>query len=91
MCDNGFTDMAAEAICRDMNYVRAHKWTSNIKDIDYDYDFYRLRFKYDIKLDDVSCQTPDWESCTYTFYFDWDGGYKTDGVFLSCQGNEREY
>ena len=88
MCDDDFTDMAAEAICRDMKYGGANRWTSSTSDDDIGYYFNKLRWNYNMKLDDVNCQTPDWESCTYTIYHDCT---KTEGVFLSCQGIECEF
>ena len=88
MCDDSFTDMAAEAICRNMNYGRANRWTSSVADNEIDFHFTQLRWNYDVKLDDVICETPNWGSCSYRLFHNC---ANTEGVFLSCQGIEREF
>ena len=83
VCARDFTDMAAEAICRNMDYSRAKEWTSSV-----DGHFFDVTRNYDMKLEDVRCYNPYWESCSHRLYRRCGTNY---GVFLSCQGIEREF
>ena len=75
VCDDHFDDTAADAICKEMNYGSAIRWTT-------DEDFGFFQTGHDIKLDDVRCDIPYWESCTYSAYFD--NCFHSEDVFLSC-------
>ena len=74
VCDDSFTDTAADAICKDMNYTRAISWTSSL-------DFGLVQERRSIMLDDVSCDTTEWESCFYEEDHNCD---HSEDVFLSC-------
>ena len=83
MCDDSFDDTAADAICKEMNYGSAIRWTT-------DKDFGSLQRNYDIKLDDVRCYSTEWESCSFT---EMDDCSHSEDVFLSCRtkGDHREF
>ena len=52
-----FSYTAADAICKEMNFARAERWTSKIsEDI---YSNYRANLGY------VWCKSTDWDSCSY--------------------------
>jgi len=75
VCDDGFSDNSANAICREMGYSRARSWRSGY--------FYVIQPNYDIGLDDVVCSSDSWDSCTYTSSHNC--GHDED-VHLVCEG-----
>ena len=77
VCDDSFDNTAAYAICKEMNYESAIRWTT-------DEFFGVFQTRHNIKLDDVRCDTPDWDSCTYLPYND--NCFHSEDVFLSCSG-----
>ena len=87
MCDSYFDDAAADAICKNMNYTRAIRWTNSHP------DFISIKYRYNVRLA-VRCSDSDWESCTSyldPFYCD-----HTMDVLLSCRtkdvkGNEHAF
>ncbi|KAL5253623.1 hypothetical protein ACHWQZ_G013415 [Mnemiopsis leidyi] len=80
VCDDGFDDTAATAICREMGYNAASHWDS--------ISVYESQAGYDIKLDDVSCPSGNWSNCTYSLMHNC--GHSED-VFLECEAvTERE-
>ena len=90
MCDDGFTEMAAFAICWNMNYTRANMWTSTIPYIDdggyYSRKLTQLRSKYEMAITDVHCNTPNWSECTYKpLNTSTQDCLPIKSVFLSCQ------
>ena len=72
VCDDSFTDTAADAICKHMNYTRAISWTVD--------DYWFIQRSYVIMIDDVNCETSEWDSCTYTYVHNCD---HSEDVFLS--------
>ena len=69
----------ADAICREMGYLRARTWTSGHK--------WEIQNTFGILLDDVQCQDDkDWISCS--FRFDHDCAH-SDDVFLECDGSSK--
>ena len=81
VCDENFDDIAADAICKTMNYTSAIRWTSG--------DIYgsTLREIYDITLKVLNCDIPEWENCTFVkprlcFHY--------SDVFLSCRKEEEK-
>ena len=73
VCDDKFDNIAADAICKEMNFERSIVWET-------DYTFERSQ--YEIKLDDVTCDIPDWKSCTFKETFI--NCFHKEDVFLSC-------
>ena len=57
VCDDYFSDIAAQAICRVLGHYGPSNWTSG--------QIYSIQNNYDIKMDDVSCGSGSWTSCTY--------------------------
>ena len=77
MCDDGFDTTAAHAICRQMNYTGATRWTTD--------ESFDIQSDYDINLDDVDCSSAEWESCSFSE--NRNCGHSED-VFLSCTGDQ---
>ena len=77
MCNDGFDDNSADAICRVLGYKRRSNWTSGQK--------WEIQSVFDIHMDYVKCVRGDWSSCTYSesplFWCD-----HSDDVFLVCSG-----
>ena len=72
VCDDGFSDTAAAAICREMGFYRSTSWNSG--------DSYGTS-GYDIGLDEVNCSNTNWDSCTYETSHDCS---RSESVKLSC-------
>ena len=79
MCDDGFNQNAADAICSLMGYPNTgSEWTSGeVK--------WSIQTIYSITLDDVNCQTSSWSSCTYS---ETDNCGHGQDVFLTCFGSD---
>ena len=73
VCDDSFNDNAANAICRQMGFEEATRWTND--------ESFGIQSNYDIKLDDVSCGSEEWESCSFS---EEDNCAHHEDVFLSC-------
>ena len=78
VCDDKFTDIAADAICKEMNFERAIIWTTNPRP-----EQAEKRSQYEIKLDNVECYFPTWNSCSFNDKFS--DCVHFEDVFLSCQ------
>ena len=77
VCDDYFDKKAAKAICVELGIVGAAGWTSGRK--------FTIQDNYDIKMDDVRCESDSWTSCT--FITDHDCEHSED-VFLKCRFGE---
>ena len=79
VCDDKFTDDAANSICRDMGFGTADKWSSGLK--------HDIQNSYTIKMDDVTCPKGGrtWSSCT--FKTDEDCEHSED-VHITCIATE---
>ena len=75
VCDDGFTDHSANAICKEMGYQLMISWSYGLK-------WSNLQLGYSIKLDEVRCPSPSWSTCGYKTSNDC--GHSED-VFLSCR------
>ena len=73
VCDDGFSNNSADAICRKMGYAGYTHWTSGKK--------LNIQPRLSITLDDVSCSSGNWSSCRYTFSHNCS---HMDDVFLQC-------
>ena len=75
VCDDGFDDTAAEAVCRQINSsYRMIKWTTG--------QTFDIQNNLDINLDDVQCNSTDWGSCEYSEENNCD---HSEDVFLTCE------
>ena len=74
MCDDGFDDYAADAICRDMGNPGSINWSTD--------DSFSIQQNLDITLDNVECPSADWSTCTYSKSNNC--GHSED-IFLSCR------
>ena len=79
VCDDGFDDNAANAICTEMGYEGVDIWTSGLNS-----GFQR---EYEIKMNDVHCRNGSWASCEFVTYQYHDCGHSED-VFLVCREGE---
>ena len=78
VCNDGFDDIAAEAICRQIHSsYTVSKWTSGIR--------YNFQYNIDIKLDDIQCGSADWESCEYSSQHNCE---HSEDVYLFCAASE---
>ena len=59
MCDDGFSDVGASAICNEMGYDSSVITWANSNLFD------SLQQSYEIAMDDVECQTDNFAECTY--------------------------
>ena len=76
VCDDNFSENSADAICREMGYLRALSWVSRSS-----YSYGTSQTSLDINLDDVRCKNNDWDSCTYSTSHDC---VHNEDVFLTC-------
>ena len=77
VCDDGFDDIEAKAICRKMGFNRSSNWESGL--------FYDIQNSLDILLDNVDCEDEDWSTCSYSTTHNC--GHSED-VFLTCVQGE---
>ena len=75
VCDDDFSDVAADAICKEMNFERSIEWKNGPWSTRND------RSHYEISLDNVKCDIPHWKSCSFSEHHNCQ--HKED-VFLSC-------
>ena len=59
MCDDGFSDVGASAICNEMGYDSSVITWANSNLFD------SVQQSYEIAMDDVECQTDNFAECTY--------------------------
>ena len=76
VCDDGFGDSEAGAICREMGQGGAESWESGVLYPD-------LQETLEITLDNVNCAQQTWSSCSYLETHNC--GHSED-VFLTCSG-----
>ena len=75
VCDDGFNDIAAEAVCRHINSSYSMlEWTIG--------ETFDIQNNLDINLDDVLCNSTDWGSCEYSEENNCGHG---EDVFLTCE------
>ena len=77
VCDDYFDYKAADAICVELGFAWATRWNSGTK--------FLIQNNYDIKMDDVRCESDSWTSCT--FITDHNCGH-SDDVILECYSGE---
>ena len=77
VCDDGFSDNSAIAICREMGYPGFHSWRNG--------QFYDIQANLEIGLDDVVCSSGSWDSCTSTTSHNCAHG---EDVHLTCLPEE---
>ena len=75
----GFSYKAADAICRQLNFTRAERWTTK--------ESFDIQSNYGIHLSNIECNSLVWKSCTYTEKTN-NCGHGED-IFLSCTGTYR--
>ena len=73
VCDEGFDDNSADAICRVLGHTRHTNWTSG--------EILSIQNDYQIHMGNVNCSSGYWSSCT--FEKSPDCGHDKD-VYLLC-------
>jgi len=58
VCDDGFSDNSAAAICKEMGYAGATSWANG--------ELFGVQAEFEIGLDDVVCSSDSWDSCSST-------------------------
>ena len=77
VCDDSFSDNSADAICREMGFIGGlYSWRSGKL-------WNSFQTNFETTLDDVTCYSGEWSSCTYSF--EHNCGHSED-VFLTCDG-----
>ena len=76
-----FTFKAADAICKELNFTRAERWTTK--------ESFDIQNNYEITADSLYCIRAEWESCSLseryvTESYGWCKHSKD--LFLSCTG-----
>ena len=74
VCDDEFSDLSASAICQKMGYNTEASWS-------YGNLWPSVQDGYSIALDNVNCQTENFEECSYDTTHNCGHG---DDVFLNC-------
>ena len=72
-----FSFKAADAICKEMNFTRAKRWTTK--------ESFDIQSDYEINLRSGSCGRAEWRSCRFSEkpkYCE-----HSEDVFLSCTGS----
>ena len=74
-----FSYTAADAICKEMNFARAERWTTD--------GHFEIQTNYRNSLTYVWCKKAEWESCSYSYRVGYSPGCSPNSgnrVFLSC-------
>ena len=74
VCDDYFNYKAADAICVELGFGWATRWTNDSE--------FMIQSDFDIKMDNVRCKDESWTSCT--FRTDHNCKHSED-VFLECR------
>ena len=77
VCDDSFNYNAAEAICVELGFLGATRWTSH--------QTFSIQYNYEITLDDVRCSDNSWENCTFS---ESHNCQHSEDVFLACRNVE---
>ena len=79
VCDDGFSDNSAAAICGLMGYSGFDSWRYG--------QLYGIQTNYQIGLDDVICSSDSWDSCTFITAHNCGHG---EDIHLNCvpEGND---
>lgn len=77
VCDDDFDDNAADAICKEMGYEGATRWSND--------DTFALQSDLEIKMDEVQCASDSWASCEFQTTHDCS---HSEDVFLECHSGE---
>ena len=86
VCDDGFNDISATVICREMGYKHGISYTWGT---DYGITAWDIQESYPIVLDDINCTDPDltFSNCSYDSPDTRD--YHWEDVFLYCSESEQ--
>ena len=74
VCDDGFTDNSADAICRELDFIGGRSWRNGNL-------WSSFQSSFNITLDDVSCSSGELSMCTYSFEDNCGHG---EDIFLEC-------
>ena len=78
VCNHGWNkgsgSKAADAICKEMNFKGADRWTTK--------ESFDIQYGRNISLGYLECNSEEWGSCTYSE--DTQNCYHSQDLFLSC-------
>ena len=74
VCDDGFSELSASAICQEMGYTYAGSWSNGNL-------WPSVQEAHEIVLDNVECGTESFAECTYLTTHNCGHG---EDVFLNC-------
>ena len=80
VCDDFFNNTAAGAICRQMNFKHAIRWSHE--------ETFDIQTNYDLALDDVQCGDFEWARCSYLHNSAENNCDHDEDVFISCSSSE---
>ena len=74
VCDDGFSDNSADAICRELGHIGQMSWSTG--------NNWGIQAGLEITLNDVACSSGEWTSCSFSLV----DNYCSHGedVFLQC-------
>ena len=75
VCDDGFSDNSADAICRELGHIGQMSWSNGYN--------WGIQAWLEITLDDVACSSGEWSSCSFSLVDNCGHG---EDVFLQCEG-----
>ena len=75
-----FDYIAADAICVELGFKWATRWNSDSR--------FTIQNNYDIKMDNVRCESDSWTSCTFRTRFLTRFCSHEEDVFLKCYSGE---
>ena len=75
VCDDGFSDNSADAICRELGHIGQMSWSNG--------NNWGIQAGLEITLDDVACSSGEWSSCSFLLVDNCSHG---EDVFLQCEG-----
>ena len=83
MCDNGFRDNSASAICLAMGYSGSTNWVSGSY-----FSYGDIQESLNVTLFEVQCSSHDWYACSSTSTRNSNGCGHSEDVFLTCFAGE---
>ena len=75
VCDDGFSDNSADAICRELGHIGQMSWSNG--------NNWGIQAGLEITLDDVACSSGEWSSCSFSLVHNC---IHKEDVFLQCEG-----
>ena len=78
VCNSGFSDNSADAICREMGYNAATSWRTGLL-------YGSQQSDRNISLNEVTCSSNDWSSCTSNSTVANEDNHHAKDILLTCE------